>query len=360
MDNQAEIFKYIHTADIQRVYGEITKTAIMPPFWMSMYSLVSTASPAIANIKEFVRTSHCRKWSVFSDYVFHGQYVHNDVVSFAIIPFTSKEGYDWIRSHIKEKVPHDSKYYKKGNPIPEEVAIAINETQTFIVSFVLPQKWHLFGDKISDLCRIRIFLDTIMKCLLVWASNAPNEQRQSQHLQVCSVIKGFLDQPETDWKLPKVRQVILVSILAAFVRYLVEKICLGGQIMWGTDRDSIFEWPDGKHKGTLYEIEECLLHNFLVHDGLSDLTSFMYAEPIPEFGSDNLWYDEFNRLADFAAGALAMLDTSSKSVPGSKFNHYFRHVIADNPRFITFLINPSECFCKELEFKAADPQQNRL
>lgn len=356
MDIHAELFKYIHTSDTQRVYSELRKTAIMPPFAECLHRLINTKAPGILSIGRYVKSSHCRKWSVFSDYIFNGQDVNNDVVSFAIIPFLSKENYDWIRAHIKEKIPHDSKYYSTSNPIPEEVAKATNEAQVLNVSFVLPQKWHLFGDKTTDLCQIRIFLDTIMKCLLVWARNAPNEQRQLQHLQACSAIKGFLDLPEKDWKLPKVRQVILVSILAAFVRYLVEKNCHGGKIMWGTDRDSIFEWPDCKHRGTIYEIEECLLHNLLVRDGLSDLTNFMYAEPLPEPGSKDLWYDDFNRLADFAAGALAMLDTNSKTVPGSKFNHYFKHVIADNPRFVTFLINPSSFPCKELEFNATHPQ----
>lgn len=356
MDIQEELFKYIHTSDTQRVYSELRKAAIMPPFAECLHRLINTKAPGISSIGRFVKSSHCRKWSVFSDYIFNGQDVNNDVVSFAIIPFLSKENYDWIRAHIKEKIPHDSKCYSTSNPIPEEVAVAINETRTLAVSFVLPKKWHLFGDKTTDLTRIRIFLDTIMKCLLVWAKNAPSEDRQSQHLQNCSIIKDFLDQPESMWKLPKTRQVLLVSILAAFIRFLVEKICRGGQIMWGTDRDAIFEWPDGKHKGTIYAIEECLLHNFLVSEGLADLTSFMYAEPIPEPGSESLWYDEFNRLADFAAGALAMLNTTSKTVPSSKFNHYFRHVIADNPRFVTFLFNPTAYSCKELDFTSADSQ----
>ena len=89
MDIQQEIFKYIHTSDLRQIYEEISKIPTQPLFWNSLYSLINTEAPAIAKIKKFVEGSNCRKWAVFSDYVFHGQNVHNDVASFAIIPFTS-------------------------------------------------------------------------------------------------------------------------------------------------------------------------------------------------------------------------------------------------------------------------------
>ena len=358
MDIQQEIFKYIHTSDLRQIYEEISKIPTQPLFWNSLYSLINTEAPAIAKIKKFVEGSNCRKWAVFSDYVFHGQNVHNDVASFAIIPFTSHprwKNYDAIRNLIKQKIPHDAKHYGNANPIPEGVAKAIGSIPALNVSFLLPQKWSLFGDKTTDLCRIRLFLDTIMKCLLVWAGNAQNEKRQAEHLKNCKIINGFLARPEQEWKLPKVRQVILVAILAAFIQFLVERTCRGGKIMWGTDRDSIFDWPDGKHKGTIYAIEECLLHNLLSHDGIPDSSELVYAEPAFERNSKSIWYDEFNRLADFAGGALAMLDIKrneqgQRFVPGSKFDQYFRHVIANNRRFVTFLINPCCGSCKELDF----------
>lgn len=346
------------------LFEVLRRTQIMPQFWSRLicHYRSPTPSPAITKCRDFIRNAKCKKWAVFSDYVFKtaknprnpdaaSGLKKNDVVSFAIVPFKDKTDFATMKRFIEKHLPCDAKDFYNGKRIPSSFAKALVEVNFFGMSFVMPQEWSIFGDKCTEETKTHIFLDAVSKAYLVWSENAESQATSHYYLQVHKALEEFLSRKTGKWT-PTTRQAILVSMLAAFVQYAVMKDSGGGKVMWGTDRGAEYDWPGklkarGEDRGLIYDIATMLAFNRLHEEGLAYATDFIYSTPNKK---SQMWYDSFNRLADYLAGALVILDRSNTQVPGSKFNSVYRQCIANNDCIVTWSIRPPDPICNEITF----------
>ena len=275
---------------------------------------------AIVQFREFLaKQPNVTKWMIASDYCLHDSDRPQDVMSFAIIPYD--DWFDKIKKEIGAAIPCDIKKARDiGNP-----AITYFRKQTiFHVSFILSKDGTLLtngpGSNKLAIAResIKITIEHLVEMDLDQA-----DIRKLRALALDAQSNGFNTKLFSD--------VLLLSVLFPFITLIIARERSVEIVGWFSDRDSMTKWHDGVVWTFAYENTRGI-GGFLGID--IDSAKITVALPDMSSGKEEMWYDNFIRIADYFAGAIAAWDTVANGVKHKKHARMLRDVIADAPNVV--------------------------
>ena len=345
--------------------NQLRNTSVAPFIFDKLKELIDSEAPAITNSRDFLVRMKCNRWVIFSDYSFpiaQGASTNllkrNNVATFVVVPLRKKSDFAKYRHIIAKLIPEDSKAFTPRQKISASIANGFNKIPFLAISFVLPKQYSVFQDEVTDRVKIRQFLDTISKGYWLWAQNDPNPENKAYYNAIHNSLEEFALRKEEAANIHLLRAVVFVSLLAAWVEVLVLKNCPSNIIFWGSDRGALYDWPGKLHArdkgGLIYELAIFVAHNILHKEPFGQFVRYFVGEP--ELSGD-IWYDEFNRLADYIAGALVGIDENKRFVSPSKFDKLFQRYLSNNKHAITLLIDPPNMTIKEIVFNRHLPHR---
>ena len=281
------------------------------------------------DLKKFITRNQNTKFLIVSDYCLDDKFKPNKVASFTIIP------YDFDLSEytkrLQKMAPRDLKRSRKVN---ESFVEHISEKRIFSVSFVFENLQGLTQGATAvgkDFINPRI--DNTISMIKVWIKNQPDQKEYYKSIiKKLIVLKANINSKSPNLNL--YRYVVLIPLLAGYLAYLLSKEANAEIVGWFSDRDKIVDAWNGVALDGF-----ALNHNaFCERNGLeSSKTKIVMGAS--SASDKKLWSDEFNRIPDHLAGALASWDMSTNLCTQTKHMRLMEGCFADNDFCSIFKVN---------------------
>lgn len=270
------------------------------------------------------------KWFMCSDYCIGDKNKANDVISFVLFPYI----YDFNEWNemITKLQKTDLKHCRH---ISESFCRYVKEGNFFSFNFILEKnnilyKWE---DKASLDNLLKSYVELTEQWQITTPSNAENYKRINKKLKTLQN-----DSKQKSFNYSMFGRVIYICFLAGYLRYLLLKEKDDIEMFsWLSDRDAITDWKNEVYIEFYHIISHCICENKLVQ-GKEKTVKDVYLEDV----QNNMFYDGFNRIADFICGALADFNYKNGSVTGEKQCTLLEDVISDNDFLIILDINDHE------------------
>ena len=306
-----------------------------------MNNLIAPKHPVHALLDEFfakeeisdVITEYQRKnknyskWLMFSDYCLDDKNKANDVMTFVIMPFESEAKYVEMEQKIHDMQPSD---IKKTSTVNKDFLSYLKSESVLTFSFVFDDRKHFFAPSHSQcLQSVKDTLQIIRNCYEKWKKTAANEGILKYYDNVVKKIDqqlAPLNGKNPDIKL--LNDILITAFLGAYVSVKVlEKLPI--EIFgWFSDRDKVISGKDN----IIVPIFTFYQHNMLGG------RQFKFCTFTPD-DKVNPFFDNFNRIADVATGAIADYNMEKDYITAVKFNTVLIDFLADNKQALVFRIH---------------------
>ena len=286
-------------------------------FYKSGYSIFKTFFESNKDVK---------KWMVFSDYAFYDKNKKNDVVTFTIAPFTTDFG--GVSNLIDKLSFKDIKNLKRVN---ESYLEFIDQSQIFNISIVLSKKRKLcFTDESSML--IQKFQMAI-KQLEHWCISTP--EAKENYLAFISKLEELIKVLSCKGaNLKVIRDIEIISSLAAYLIFEVTKIIDIEKIGWFSDRDTLLSYKAGKFKTPIiYDFVSTLFYVFCQTERVDSKDKLLMG--VPE-DNGRVWYDSFNRIPDLICATISDYDIKKNKFTHTKFIPVMERLLASSDKNLYF------------------------
>jgi len=285
----------------------------------------------IDDLRSYLKNNNkIRKFMIFSDYCLHDKAKPNNVASFTIVPYD--EFLDIITKKISAIAPNDIKSKKTVEPGFIEY---MKEERLFHVSFIIGCTKGLtqHGDK-KQRENVEDSIEATIDLVRLWIENTPsNKIYYENFIKKLKNLKQKLDKKSANYRL--FRDVMLISLLAGYLAYLLSQEAKAEIIGWFSDRDKIID----SYQSVALDLFVINHHSICnKHEIESDDTK-MAVGKVSENIDGGLWYDAQNRLPDHIAGTLADWDMNNNLASKSKFVQVMRKLIANNSNCIVIKLN---------------------
>ena len=265
------------------------------------------------------KASYSSKWMLYSDYCLDDVSKPNDVISFALLPFSSAERYKELDVKIKETQPKDIKHSQR---ISEEYISYIKEQPIFSFSFLVNNRKQFFGDNGAErVDTVLSILNQIKQNFETWVKNPDNEQVKDYYEESINKLNRQIKEISQRKNVKNHIDIILITVLAAhytanILRDLPELEVFG----WFPDRDSTNEACDQIALPIFNVVQYNMLNG----------KQYLLAGSVPD-STKVPFYDNENRIVDIICGTLADYNQKENLVSKDKFSEVLQSLIADNP-----------------------------
>ena len=278
-------------------------------------------------IKSFLEESKgSKKWMLYSDYCLDDSNKSNDVVTFVLLSFISKEHYCEMQHTIAKLQPTDIKHTKSIN---KDLLDYIKDQPVLFFTFILDKRKTLFGDAHEKrVVSIKSSLAEMADGYEKWCDTARNEELLSHYKKTAKLMRLKVRYME-ETKTPNVKllgDVLLTAYLGAYVSYRVLESVDVEILGWFSDRDNVISGEDN----IIVPIFNYFLHNLWKGE-----KQYQFCTMTPDLNVE-LFYEEFNRMADIIAGTMADYNLRDNVISADKFDTVLTEFIADNPKVLTY------------------------
>lgn len=264
---------------------------------------------------KYMKSFFCTKWMLISDYCLDDKGKANDVITFSILPYY--DSFENIKRTIDRIAPKDIKNTKT---ITSEFANFLKSNIVFHFSYVLGRKnENLLKDWSKE--DVVAGLEEIKVLLAKWKKNTP--VNTTYYLEIEKRINIILSKMKSKgYNLKVLQRLLLTSFLAAYIgNKIIEKSESTEIIGWFSDRDALLT----KHQNSASDFFHINLHGL---SGNSDAVKIVIGKPNDD--SDDMWYDDLNKLPDYITGVVADWNLDENSISHVKFSEMLRNVVADS------------------------------
>lgn len=293
----------------------------------------------ITDFKNYLKNlSGHTKWLICSDYCIDDKNKANDVATFTVLPYY--DYLDKIQKEIFDNAPTD---IKKTRTIKDTFIKYHRSGLIFHFSFIFGKKSnHIL--KILSKNDIITGLEQTISMLERWKINTPsNRDYFDLTINKLNLLKGEANRKSFNLKLMK--NIMVISMITAYIAYLLCKVTNIEIIGWFSDRDKMID----AYNGISTDLFHMNHHGLCERDNIdSRNVKLLMAKPSTE--DKKLWYDELNKLPDFISGTLADWDISKNDVSKYKFISMLEGCIADNSNItiLKLLYDSNLLVCKRV------------
>ena len=280
------------------------------------------------------------KWVICSDYCVNDRNKPNDVISFVIIPniFGFNKWQATINSIQKTDI-------KNTRFISEEFCKFTHSGLIFGFDFVF-EKMYL-NEQFPDVNVSRDMVDSFINQVCLWK---PRSEKMENHYN--EMLKGFKSlkykMNEKSFNLKLFGQMVMTSLLAGYLRYLLIKESESAEVIgWLSDRDSITSYCGGVYTYIYELLGYCLCANNLHEEKYVSVTDALPKNP------DNMFYDEYVRIADILCGIIADYDFERNTNSKMKHHDGVEKIMAEN-RFLSVIRIKKDKTIRRVEFLCAE------
>lgn len=301
---------------------------------------------ALDDFKNYIKKlPMCKKWMIHSDYCIGDKNKPNDVVVFSVVPYVYE--LEDFKSLISSSIPRDIKETK----IVSEKGINLLKSGLFFhFCFLLGKKKDLFKAHSNDdeKANIRKALIETRKMISAWEGE--NGSQIEYYASIVENIDTLLREMESKgFNLKLLKNIMLISILGAYVAHLLTKEASAEVVGWFSDRDCI----TAAYNNIAHDFFHLNHHGLTERDSV-DKTKFKIVIGVPEDEpGSKMWYDPQNRLPDHVAGALADWNIPQNTVSKPKFTDMLSKCLIETPLFaiIKCHLKAEDFRCSRLELR---------
>jgi hypothetical protein len=264
--------------------------------------------------------SNYKEFCIYSDYCLEDKSKPNKVASFTIAP--SWTAFPEIRDLIEKSIPID---IKKSKFITRETIDTLNNKNLFHISFIIKDTSGFIykPNKSSQEVAIK-GISEIIEMMEHWIINQP-EGADKFRDQVNRFISWRREVEKKSPNLNLFKNIILISLLAGYISYMLTKEAKASTVVWFSDRDKMIE----SYNSVAFDLYE------IWHYGLCDIAGIKgettkLGLAVKDDNLDKLWFDPLIRLPDYIAGTLASWDLKSNLVHKDKHAELLKKVFSDN------------------------------
>lgn len=259
----------------------------------------------LQDFRSYLQLNDFKEFIIYSDYCFDKNRP-NKVATFTVSPaWTIFPG---IADRIEKIIPKDTKDQTR---ISDEVVNVLTNKLFFHINFLISDVRGVTSNKkFTDQDVALTSIDETIKMIQGWLDNQPEgAEKFKQQIKRFSIWKCELQSKSPNLSL--FRNIVVISLLAGYIAYMLTKEAKIEMVAWFSDRDKIID------KGFAYDLFE------MTHTGLCENTNIESSNTKLGFGvqdenTNELWYDPLIRIPDYLAGALSSWDLSENRVITNK------------------------------------------
>ena len=255
-------------------------------------------------------------WRVVSDYCIGDPKKANDSFAFSII--VNHDTQENIEEYINAVAPRD---LKKTRTPSKGMISYLTCPVVFNIGFVVRRHTALLKDYITEE-NVKSGIEELWQIFPLLEAASPETKRYYDSVRKrLRALEKYMSKSSRNLKL--VRQVFLVSSMAALVFHHLERQKSPNHIRWISDRDAMFDVFDG------IAFDLSFIHLIAVRLAQNILTNppaLSFALP----GMDGVTqYEGLIRVADYYAGLLADINLDKLEVSHDKFRPLFRELLVE-------------------------------
>jgi hypothetical protein len=279
-------------------------------------------------LRNFTSRNPADQWFIASDYVIGDKNRPHDVLCYTIYPvFQSDPTQLW--REISDRIPRD---LKNTSQIDDQIVASLRDDNKFSFCFVLPNARRFFRSVADARQAIDATLAIMQNCQDAAAHH--DLIRRMRRLRQQAQAKGFNTKLFSD--------VLLVTMIAVVLAYLLTKFTRPRTIGWFSDRDSISS-AFGKVAYDLFAINHAGIcqQNHVPYDDVR----IGWGDPRPDpLAPKRSWYDPLVRVPDFLAGALAAFNYNYRTNESGreKVTDLITKVFADAPNICVLVVSTED------------------
>ncbi|EPG0327006.1 hypothetical protein ACSWSC_000170 [Vibrio alginolyticus] len=275
----------------------------------------------------FKKNKDISKWMIFSDYAFGDRNKPNDVITFSILPYTTD--FFKLSEYIDELSFKDIKRLKRVN---KEFIEFVDNSEILNISIILPKKWAL--DPINESKALETRYKLAINQVKYWISNEGDKPYYKSLLSIYSTLLEEVMKPRPNLK--AVRNIEVVSSLAAYFTYQVCLVSDVDIIGWFSDRDPMLSYKlSSFNKPVIFDLVKNNFHNYMYNSKGDYKEKFVFG--LPE-DKGRVWYDSYNRIPDLIAATIADFDLEKNECSHPKFVPVIDKIIVNMPYCMVFKI----------------------
>lgn len=269
-------------------------------------------------------------WFIYSDYCLHNKLKQNDVVTFAVVPHLIDN--KRFQNFVNLFAPSD---IKKSRAVRNKFLELVRSAPILILSFILgknrvvSRSREMGGEKLNILSG----MDATIQMLSEWLEQSNSAYHRDIRRKMLAIRREMI---QKSFSMKLLKDIMVVSLLAAYIGFLINKKCMPLKIGWFSDRDKIIDAHD----------RICLDMFALNYQGICDYYDIKSTRAEIVIGVPNcsgkMWYDEFNRIPDHVTGAIADWNIENSTLTHTKFVPIYEKLLNDNPLFYLFRLNITE------------------
>jgi poly(3-hydroxyalkanoate) synthetase len=270
----------------------------------------------IGDLRKYIEdNNYPNKFYIFSDYCLHDRHKIHDVVTYTIMPYSPNiNGEKTIIGHI---APKDIKHARKINP---DFINYLKKSELFHISFLLGSRDYITKrDWIEPRDYIKESLEKSMNEILT-KNHCISKEYYNNLIKSFNNLKNEMVRKSSTIKL--YRDIVLISLITAYIMYLLTKESNAIEIAWLSDRDKIVE----AYSRITFDL--CQYNHYAIC-----IRNKVYTKDIKliyAITEEGISYEEMNRIPDYIAGTLAEWNPDSQFVSKEKFVTVLQSVIANN------------------------------
>lgn len=274
--------------------------------------------------------SHIKKWMIFSDYALHDKNKNRDVITFSIIP--NILNFNNLSKILIKISKNDLKNSKK---VSSNFINFINNGPIFNISISLNRDRRLHSNEILyHSKKIEMMTGQLNKWIITTPEYAAHYKELIKNLEI---LKQAATSPGANLKI--IRDIDILSSLAAYLLFEVTKLVDPETIGWFSDRDQLLTYKAAKIKTPLiFDITHHLYYLFCLWEGIDSKKRLVLGVPNNDAKTD-LWYEGFNRIPDLIAGTFSDYNDKKKLCSHQKFVPVIDKIFVNNKNNLFFTIN---------------------
>lgn len=298
-------------------------SGILMPEFLSVFNDAFQKS-GVQSLNKFIKSIDCAKWTIYSDYAFKGKV--NDVIIFSILPYL----YDFsaFKKVMNELVPRD---IKNTNSIKKEFLGLLRNMPIMHIAIVLSRKRKInyFDERNFLLHKTK----AIISQLEHWCETTP--EAKEKYLIKIKHFKSLKN--ELKKNSPNLNVIRDIEIVATLVSYIITAMSLAKELEivgWFSDRDTILNYMKGNTVNPIiFDLVDLYTFALSKSQKMTMRSSLVFGMPEE---ANTMWYDEFNRIPDYIAGAIADYDVSNNAVSNNKFKDIIEESMASNENLLYY------------------------
>lgn len=269
---------------------------------------------ARASFQDFLRcNAGVTKWSISADYCLHDSTRPNNVFAFTVIPYN--DYFEQLKADIRAGLPKDLKQTKAISAAAKKL---LCDPMRFHFAFMLKAPPKVFWDGDGSLP-----IDLARACIDRTLADMVTHGRTAKTVDLVKLLRREAQARSFNLKL--LADMFLLSHLFSFVTLALARDNPASIIGWMSDRDKMTE----AFGGVLWVIANENVHGLAQRFGVPmPEKGIIISVPTPTVAaavgearaaaapmSNPMWFDEFIRIPDYIAGALAAWDLHGNILP---------------------------------------------